>query len=310
MSIRCSQCGANNHSQNFLCLACGADLTQLREAPIAQTVPTGSSAPPETPVPLPIDEPSALASATESNELAEDVRYLFQSEPQSEPAESHASRYLLLVLLALAAAVAGWRWRDIRAVVSRFSTSAPAVRSAATISSAHSTSVSSSATVSPATTSMPQSATSQSAESPSTHDGPSTTENPSPARPQEESRETASAATRASKPRIQPASQITRVADTEETEGEKYLYGDGVPVDCDRAQKNLIAAAKHSSAKAESELAAMYATGHCVIRDLPLAYRWFTRAQRQNPHGHKKIAEEMTTLWDQMSPEEKKLATR
>ena len=83
-----------------------------------------------------------------------------------------------------------------------------------------------------------------------------------------------------------------------------------MPVDCDRAQKNLIAAAKHSSAKAESELAAMYATGHCVIRDLPLAYRWFTRAQRQNPHGHKKIAEEMTTLWDQMSPEEKKLATR
>lgn len=310
MSITCSQCGANNHSQNLLCLACGADLTQVRVAPTAQTVPTGAPTLPEIPVPLPIDDPSALASASESNELAEDVRYLFQGEPQSEPAKSHSSRYLLLVLLSLAAAVAGWRWREIRAVASRLSNSASAGQSTEIISSAQSTSVPSSTTVSPSATPTPQGTTTQFAESASTHHGPSTTGNPSPARPREEPQETESAVTPPSKPRIRPASQITRVADTEETEGEKYLYGEGVPVDCDRAQKNLLVAAKHSSAKAESELAAMYATGHCVIRDLPLAYRWFTRAQRQNPHNDKKIAEEMGALWNQMSPEERMLASR
>jgi hypothetical protein len=308
MSIRCSQCGANNHSQNHLCLACGADLTQPRESANAQRVLTGSSAPLEAPVPLPVDDPSALASAAASNELAEDVRYLFQGEPQSEPAESHANRYLLLVLLGLVAAAAGWHWRDVRSVAGRLSTSATAGQSTA-ISSASPASSSPSAPVSPSATPMPQSATPQATESAPTHDGSSTTENPSPARPQEEPHETESAVTRPSKPRIRAASQITRVADTEETEGEKYLYGDGVPVDCDRAQKDLLAAAKHSSAKAESELASMYATGHCAIRDLPLAYRWFNRAQQQNPRD-KKIAEEMTVLLDQMSQEEKKLATR
>ena len=109
------------------------------------------------------------------------------------------------------------------------------------------------------------------------------------------------------KARVQPASENTRIANTWEIEGEKYLYGNGVPVNCDRAQKDLLAAAKHSSAKAQRELATMFATGHCAIRDLPLAYRWFARAQREAPHDHK-IAAEMQALWDQMSPEERKLA--
>ncbi|PYX11282.1 MAG: hypothetical protein DMG84_24230 [Acidobacteria bacterium] len=43
-------------------------------------------------------------------------------------------------------------------------------------------------------------------------------------------------------------------------EGERYLYGNGVPENCDRAQKNLQAAAQHSNSKAQTMLGAMYAS--------------------------------------------------
>jgi hypothetical protein len=42
---------------------------------------------------------------------------------------------------------------------------------------------------------------------------------------------------------------------------------------------------------------------------LPLAYRWFARALRQNP-GNRIVEQDMRVLWNQMSPEERKLATR
>ncbi len=36
--------------------------------------------------------------------------------------------------------------------------------------------------------------------------------------------------------------------------------------------------ARQSNPKAQTLLGAMYATGHCVGRDLPNAYRWFAKA--------------------------------
>ena len=45
------------------------------------------------------------------------------------------------------------------------------------------------------------------------------------------------------------------------------------------------------------------------IRDLPLAYRWFARALRQNPRN-RIIEKDMKVLWDQMGPEERELAKR
>ena len=98
-------------------------------------------------------------------------------------------------------------------------------------------------------------------------------------------------------------------ADALEAEGEKYLYGDSVTPDCDRAQKDLLTAARHSNARAQRVLATMYATGHCAIKDLPLAYRWYSRAQRQTP-SDRMIAEQLKTLWDQMSPDQRMLASR
>jgi TPR repeat protein len=52
----------------------------------------------------------------------------------------------------------------------------------------------------------------------------------------------------------------------------------------------------------------MYATGHCVGRDLPTAYRWFARALHQEPQNSR-ISADLQVLWRQMTPQEKQLAT-
>jgi TPR repeat protein len=92
-------------------------------------------------------------------------------------------------------------------------------------------------------------------------------------------------------------------------EGEKYLYGDGVPENCARAQKKLTAAAKSSNVKAQSLLGTMYATGHCVSRDLPTAYRWFAKALHQDP-SNARVQQDLEVLWRQMTPDERQAALR
>jgi TPR repeat protein len=94
-----------------------------------------------------------------------------------------------------------------------------------------------------------------------------------------------------------------------EAEGEKYLYGNGVPENCTRARTTLLAAAQRSSAQAESVLGTMYATGHCATRDLPTAYRWFSRSLSKDPNNTR-IEQDLKVLWNQMTPEEKQLALR
>jgi TPR repeat protein len=96
--------------------------------------------------------------------------------------------------------------------------------------------------------------------------------------------------------------QTTRIA-------EKYLYGDGVPQDCNRAVSLLRPAAEASQAKARTILGAMYATGHCVPRDLPSSYHWFALALRQQPNNIW-VEKNLESVWNQMSPSEKQLAMR
>lgn len=96
-------------------------------------------------------------------------------------------------------------------------------------------------------------------------------------------------------------------ADLELT-GERYLYGNGVPQNCVKAESSLRTAATRGNSKAETVLGTMYATGHCVGRDLPTAYRWFARALRQEPQNTR-ISADLQVLWRQMTPQEKQLAT-
>ena len=91
--------------------------------------------------------------------------------------------------------------------------------------------------------------------------------------------------------------------------GEKYLYGSGVAENCALAQKNLRAAAQRSNTRAQSILGTMYATGHCVDRDLPMAYRWFAKALHQDPNNNR-IQRDLEVLWRQMTADERQLAIR
>jgi hypothetical protein len=99
----------------------------------------------------------------------------------------------------------------------------------------------------------------------------------------------------------------TQDSDLEQT-GERYLYGNGLPQNCARAESSLRTAATHGNTKAQTVLGTMYATGHCVGRDLPAAYRWFARALHQDPQNSR-ISADLQVLWRQMTPQEKQLAT-
>jgi TPR repeat protein len=68
-------------------------------------------------------------------------------------------------------------------------------------------------------------------------------------------------------------------------------------------------AAERSNAKGESVLGAMYATGYCVPRDLPLAYRWFAKALRQES-DNARFEGNVQILWNQMTPDERQTAMR
>ena len=91
--------------------------------------------------------------------------------------------------------------------------------------------------------------------------------------------------------------------------GEAYLYGRGVPENCDEAVKYLKAASSKSNAKARSAFGTMYATGHCVPRDLPTSYLWFALALRVDPNNQI-LEKDLSAVWNQMTPPERQMATR
>jgi hypothetical protein len=97
-------------------------------------------------------------------------------------------------------------------------------------------------------------------------------------------------------------------ADSTTLVAEKYLYGHGVPQDCKRAL-TLLRPAADSNPKARSLLGAMYATGHCVPRDLPSSYHWFALALREEPNNIW-VSRNLQSVWNQMSDSEKRLAMR
>ena len=108
------------------------------------------------------------------------------------------------------------------------------------------------------------------------------------------------------KPASAPAAKTAPDADLESS-GERYLYGTGVPQNCAKAESSLRTAATHGNSKAQTVLGTMYATGHCVGRDLPTAYRWFARALHQDPQNAR-ISQDLQVLWRQMSAQERQLA--
>jgi len=97
--------------------------------------------------------------------------------------------------------------------------------------------------------------------------------------------------------------------DAEFRKGEAYLYGRGAPENCGEAVKNLKAASAKQNAKARSTFGTMYATGHCVARDLPTSYSWFALALQADPNN-KILEKDLVAVWNQMTPPERQMATR
>jgi hypothetical protein len=106
-----------------------------------------------------------------------------------------------------------------------------------------------------------------------------------------------------------PAPVVPDTGDAAFRKGEAYLYGRGVPENCDEAVKNLKAASAKSNAKARSAFGTMYATGHCVPRDLPTSYGWFALALRVDPNNQI-LEKDLSAVWNQMTPPERQMATR
>lgn len=106
-----------------------------------------------------------------------------------------------------------------------------------------------------------------------------------------------------------PAPPAADTGDAAFRKGEAYLYGRGVPENCDEAVKNLKAASAKSNARARSAFGTMYATGHCVPRDLPTSYSWFALALRADPNNQI-LEKDLSAVWNQMTPPERQMATR
>jgi len=267
------------------------------------------------------------------------LSYLLEDE-----SPSHRGRNVILILLiAAVAAAAGWHWRqDVRVLAAKFMSPSAASKvgsgtdgqdpaSSAPVAAANTTApvgtpsagadgqaAATGAQTPPAAapgaaadaTQNPHADQSQTANQSQTDDSGSAAADGA-AKP-DDSGDAASPAPASSvveTPKVRSRAASTVSLDDQEAEGEKYLYGNGVPENCGHARKALLAAAQHSNPKAENVLGTMYATGHCATRDLPTAYRWFSRSLRKDP-SNTRIEQDLKVLWNQMTPDEQRLALR
>jgi hypothetical protein len=92
-------------------------------------------------------------------------------------------------------------------------------------------------------------------------------------------------------------------------EAQKYLYGKGVPQDCDRGLRILKPLANQADPKAMIELGALYSAGLCTPRDLPTAYRWFAMVLRKDP-SNDAVQTDLQKLWGEMTQPERQLAIK
>lgn len=91
---------------------------------------------------------------------------------------------------------------------------------------------------------------------------------------------------------------------------QNYLQGrNGYQQDCSRGMSILRSAAKEPNAKARIQMAALYASGTCVMQNRPEAYYWFARAQEIEPRNTW-IERNLNRLWEDMTDEERRRAER
>ena len=89
------------------------------------------------------------------------------------------------------------------------------------------------------------------------------------------------------------------------TRAQRYLQGRGVRQSCAQGMMYLKAATEQNDPNADVQMAALYASGHCVQQDRVKAYQWFASAYSQEPNNQW-IAKNMNQLWGQMTPQQRR----
>jgi hypothetical protein len=344
ITVICPKCGEDNADNFRFCGMCGAVLASpvpagaprvltVREGGIpALSIPANPpKARAEKPV-EPISGPSVLGLGQPSLDSLRDKAFS-GSDPLFEPEEPKTGgRKLLLLLLLVALGAAGW-WtytnyvgigesQKQEAAVSKPATNQPPAEKPATPQPAPETKSADATPVNPA----PSAETpSQAAENPpakanvnpENKRGAAATAEPRAPKQTVKAAAAAKADRRASmrdrrKAALVAKAAVPPAADTGEADfrkGEAFLYGRGVRQNCDGAIKSLKAASAKLNARARSTFGTMYATGHCVPRDLPTSYSWFALALRVDPNNQI-LEKDLSAIWNQMTPPERQLATK
>ena len=330
MTVRCEQCGHENDTQYHFCGMCGSSLPRVA-APVRTS--------PATPAP---NVPSFLSLGDEPKR---NLNYLLEDD-DDEP-RSHTGLYVSIVLLLLLGGGAAWYWwngalpwegRLQKDSVSSQATPTPSATVTPPVEpgSPPQTAASSPETNSkPAVTPPPEPGTPTAPTTPPANDKPAAVPTPQATAPATDSDDEPAAsgsssppsdtadqavsappaaakappAPKVQTPKARPVAAPLNPGDKLVSDGEKYLYGTGVTQDCDRAQKDLLSAAHQENSKAYTLLGAMYATGHCVTKDLPSSYRWFARALHQDP-SNARLQQNLEVIWKQMTQQERHVATQ
>ena len=271
--------------------------------------------------------------------LSEDPKVEFNYLYEDEPTRSHAGLIAVVLLLVAGGGYLGWQWRHHGFPFNRLNLSSSSAQPASPVPSGGAPDASQSQAEKPADTpatgagDVVPTAPDQTADAAGAASKTPAPEEKNTASPEDgttppaEKAESAKAAPPPSTPkkshspklqpepapspkrgRVETASLATPPDADLELAGERYLYGSGLPQNCTRAESNLRTAAQHGNSKAQTVLGTMYATGHCVGRDLPTAYRWFARALHQDPQNSR-ISADLQVLWRQMTPQERQLVT-
>jgi hypothetical protein len=340
--VICPKCGEDNSDNFRFCGMCGAVLEARRPTGATATNPPSAAAPraANTQVP-PISGPSMLglnqygASQPSSNhpstDLLRDRSFSgLDSFLEPEQPKTGGRRILLMVALLAALGVAGW-WTYTNYLGVAESRKPQAATSSTAVAPAEN----------PPAKPVPQDAVPAPAAAAPTAavpsagvpEGPAETAKAAPrptskadnaeAKPEADAKPATPAtivhaeksapkrepSVAAAKPSKLPSPAAADTGDAAFRQGEAYLYGRGAKENCDEAVKYLKAASAKSNAKARSAFGTMYATGHCVPRDLPTSYLWFALALRVDPNNQI-LEKDLSAIWNQMTPPERQMATR
>jgi hypothetical protein len=90
---------------------------------------------------------------------------------------------------------------------------------------------------------------------------------------------------------------------------QRYLQGKGVRQNCAQGLQYLKTATEQKDPEATVQMAALYASGHCVRQDRVQAYKWFTSASELQPSNHW-IEKNLNWLWADMTSAERRQISR